>query len=572
MKKSKNALSFKDYKESKTLKCEHLSIFYSNSDHPALQDISFKIIKPSFVLICGPNGSGKTTLLRALRGLGKEFGMRVKGNVYVKGTNILEKPPEILGKITGIVFQRPLTQLFAQRVEEELQIGPMLLNWSWEDIHRVEKEIAEEFGVKNFLNKNTRELSGGEQQKVVVAANLMLKPNILLLDEPGSFLDSSSRDRLFAKLQKLVDMGITIVMTSHRLEDEIKYADYLLVLDDGILRMQGKPTDIMFAEDVEEIIPSRGFLKISKKLWKHGFIPKKIFNASDLLTCLNKVKLNLEEPDEDKKEELNPILQFKNLKVEYPNGVTALQNLTATIPRNKITVILGPNGSGKTTLAKACLRQIKISHGQIFLNGVDINKITRKELSPVVGFVSQDPREMLFCETLFEEILDTAQSLNLPRPLKNTQEILELLDLTTLKDKAPEILSLGQQRRLTLALAFVAKPQVLILDEPGLALDTESVDLLLKLLLQLKQRTSIVILTHDVDHFVPLSDYVILLNKHGKLVSQGFPFDILTKQKILQTDLKYPALYELWKAFPNLRLWENLTEKMINLYATANDN
>lgn len=568
MKKSKKGLLCKDYRN-KMFKCKGVTAWYSNTLQAALKNISFTILKPSLVLIAGPNGSGKTTLLRVMRGLHKEFGMNVKGAVEVNKMNIIEELPENLYML-GIVFQRPATQLFTSRVKEEIELAPQLLGFSWKDILKREKEVIQEINISNILEKNVHEISAGEQQKTVLAASLMPRPNILLLDEPASFLDPVSRKKFFKKLKELVTLGITIFMSSHRLEEEIRYADYLLVLNNGFLEMQGSPNKIMFTKKAEKIIPSRGFLKISKQLWQKGFSRKFFldsFEISSFLKYRKSAKTKTAKTNKERKiENLNAELaiQFKNVDAKYSNGTIALQNLNTRIPKNAITTILGLNGSGKTTLAKLCLKLLKPSKGQILIDGIDTRKIKKQELSQKIGFSPQDPREILFHETVFKEMFESAKTLKISKPYVKAKKILKLFGLLKSKNKAPEILSLGQQRKLTIALALLADPRIIILDEPESALDSKSLDQLLKILIKLKHKVSIVILTHDINHFVPLSDYVIIL-KEGQVLKEGNPLSVMTKQIIQRANLEFPELYEQWKTFPKAKTWDELTKLEVKL-------
>lgn len=260
-----------------------------------------------------------------------------------------------------------------------------------------------------------------------------------------------------------------------------------------------------------------------------------------------------------------PLVRFEEVSVVYPDGTVGLRNTSLRIPKGSLTTVLGPNGSGKTTLAKVCLKLLKPLKGKILIDNRDLSEIDTAEVPKLMGYAPQDPLDMIFCDSVYEEVMFGVRNLKLDHPNERVRDALNKIKIEGLSDKFPEILSLGQQRQLTLAICLAIRPKLLFLDEPELALDPNGIESLTSILLELKNETTIVILTHDVDTFVPLSDYVILLSG-GEVVSEGYPRDILTKEAAETIKLKVPELWDIWKISPEIKSWEELSRKVVGLY------
>jgi len=536
--------------------CKNVSVWYEGKNESVIKEISLNIPK-GFTILCGPNGSGKTTLLRILRGMHKNFGMKVSGEITLNGLNVLDVPPEDLGENIGIVYQRPSSQLFCLTVSDEVRLGPIFFGYKWKEIIEREKEALDKIGISNLKDRIVNNLSGGEQQKTVISAILSIRPKVLLLDEPTSYLDPVSRESVLLTLRDLADSGISILMTSHKIEEEVQYADHMIVLKEGRLALNGTPDEIIFTEEMNDIIPLKGFLKISKQLWKCGTVKEKILNFKKL-----EEKISLIELENSSTSELinsNSIVEFRNVDVKYPDGTVGLKRCSLRIPDNSVTVILGPNGSGKSTLAKTCLKLLKASSGNIYVKGKDLKKIRANEIPTIFGYLSQDPKEMLFCESSYEEVMFGVKNLNLTHPEERVREALNKMNLLELSQLPPENLSFGQQRRLTIAVTLGMAPQIMFLDEPELAIDSDSLRNLIDILLRLKSEgVGVVILTHDIDNFVPIADHLIIMNE-GKVLAEGNPKKILTKEFVERRNMRLPALWNIWEKLP-CKTWDELSK------------
>ncbi len=544
------------------LRCEGLTAYYDSE--PVLNDINLSIPRSKFVLMVGPNGSGKTTFLRILRGLHRQFGIKVRGQVSFYGSTVTDKRPQDLAEEIGIVFQRPSLQLLNLSVVEEVQIGLVFRGFQWDTVVRKADESTKRFGLEDIRHSRVFELSAGQQARTVVAAILSLAPSVLLLDEPGSYFDPRSKAELLSDLKSLTEHGVTVIITSHRMEDELRFADNVVVLSQGHVLAQGEPEDVVFRESVSKLLPPRGFLSVSKILWENKILSRKILDPS-----LLQIKISPVGRAQFVSKKHENIVEISSITVRYPNAIRALDDISASLVDKCINIIVGPNGSGKTTLAKACIGIVKPPKGSIRFQGRDLRGLGKYLTSKLIAYCPSDPTDILFERTVEDELRFGLDQCSLHSDFA-FHEIVRRLGLGDLLDHDPESLSMGQQKRLTIAIALARSPRLLILDEPTIGLDSNSVESLITVLGELRKRISIVIITHDLNVFLPLSDHLIAVEA-GKLVVEGEPREIFTEALAARLHLKLPELWDAWKAHPQAKTWKELAGEVLRTYGRAMD-
>jgi energy-coupling factor transport system ATP-binding protein len=479
--------------------CENVSISFT--DKPTLiNDLSFTL-GPSdeFTVLLGSNGSGKSILLKTLRGLNEQYRMQVKGTIRVGDLDPLNAPAFALGEQVGIVFQNPSTQFFNNRVIEEIRSGPILLGCQWNETERRAERVIEQLNIGELRDRNVWEISGGQQQKVVIASILAMNPDVLLLDEPTSYLDRESTKSLIGLLDELAHSGTKVLMTTHNLSPElISKSDRFMFLDAGNLSYDGKPDDF----------PADRYL--------HNY-DRSILNRQARSGHPGRVR-----------DSSHPALEMHDVTVEYRNGTRGLIDASCEIPQNQMTCLLGANGSGKTTLVKAGLDLVPFS-GDISLFDTPIENLPKGEIPRRTAYVTQDPTEMIFMESVYEEVRFAPKNLDLSNPDARVDEVLEQLGISNLQDAHPEALSVGQQRLVTIAVALATEPDLLFLDEPELALDPDALETTLSVLEN--GPDSIVLITHEPELFLQLCGHVILLDD-GRVQFEGSPRAILNSEKV----------------------------------------
>ncbi|MCL1977971.1 MAG: ATP-binding cassette domain-containing protein [Candidatus Bathyarchaeota archaeon] len=256
------------------IKISDLVYTYPGGSKPSIDGVSLKIEKGEFVLITGPSGCGKTSLCRTFNGLVPHFYQgELKGQVIVAGQDITSKQTSDMAKHVGLVFQNPENQLFALSVEKDVAFGLENLGMSREEMRKRVDWALNLTGIYDLRERSPHEVSGGQQQRVAIASVLAMQPEIIVLDEPTSFLDPLSAERIFEVIYKLnQEQNITVVLVEHRLDLTAKYTNHLVVMNKGKICLEGNPRDILYSEETSRIgvgIPKATLLY--KKLKTAGF-------------------------------------------------------------------------------------------------------------------------------------------------------------------------------------------------------------------------------------------------------------------------------------------------------------
>ncbi len=237
------------------IETKNLTYTYPGGAKPSIRDVSIKIEKGEFVLITGPSGCGKTTLCRCFNGLIPHFYQgELKGEITVAGLNVVEHPTHELATHVGLVFQNPENQLFALSVEKDVAFGLENLGVPREEMHKRVDWALKLTGIYDLRERAPHELSGGQQQRAAIASVLAMQPGVIVLDEPTSFLDPLGAKKIFEVIYELNrNTGITIVLVEHRLDLTAKYADHIVIMDDGKIVLDGKPREILSSEEARLI-------------------------------------------------------------------------------------------------------------------------------------------------------------------------------------------------------------------------------------------------------------------------------------------------------------------------------
>jgi len=233
----------------------NLTYTYPGATKPSISDASIKIEKGEFTLITGPSGCGKTTLCRCFNGLIPHFYQgEYKGKVTTTELDIVKHPIHELAKHVGLVFQNPENQLFALSVEKDVAFGIENLGIPREEMRRRVDEAMTLTGIYDLRERAPHELSGGQQQRVAIASVLAMQPEVIILDEPTSFLDPLSAKKIFEVIDKLnKNLGITVVLVEHRLDLTAKYATHIIVMDEGKVVLDGNPRAVLRSEEAHLI-------------------------------------------------------------------------------------------------------------------------------------------------------------------------------------------------------------------------------------------------------------------------------------------------------------------------------
>ncbi len=237
------------------IETKNLTYTYPGGTEPSISEVSIRVKKGNFVLITGPSGCGKTTLCRCFNGLIPHFYQgELKGEVTVSGRQVAQTPTRELAKHVGLVFQNPENQLFALSIEKDVAFGLENLGYSREEMRKRVDWALNLTGIYDLRERSPHEISGGQQQRVAIAAVLAMQPEIIVLDEPTSFLDPLSAQRIFEVVYELnKSLGITVVLVEHRLDLTAKYADHIIVMDKGRILSTGETRSVLSSEETRLI-------------------------------------------------------------------------------------------------------------------------------------------------------------------------------------------------------------------------------------------------------------------------------------------------------------------------------
>lgn len=511
---------------------ENLSYKYPQREEFALKDIDLRIDEGDFTLFVGASGSGKSTLARVLNGLIPEFyGGNISGKAYFRNMNLKGLERKEISKEVGMVFQNPERQLIMNKVEEEIVFGCENLNM---DLLAMKRRLAE---VLSFMNlsalqvKNTQDLSGGEKQKVAIASVLAMNPKVLILDEPTSQLDPLSAQELFDILKRLnQELGFTVILIEQHLDKCFNLADKIILLEKGRIKYNASANKfVSWARNSH-----RDFIPLVAQLFADKYSINLPLTINQGRSILNFHKLEQKEDlaqDFSNKKEL---IRVKNLNFSYTNNNPIFNGIDLSLKEKEFLCILGNNGAGKSTLLKLLCGSLKPNSGEMLVLNQNPLCIKKNALPKMIGYLSQNPNDYLFNDSVAEEVSYVLRNLNMPNEgLVN--QLVEFMGLSNQKNINPRDLSTGQRQRVALAAVLASQPQILLLDEPTRGLDLNLKRSLGEKLCDLNQQgKTILLVTQDVDFAAEYAQRIVLLF-NGEIVADG------SKQEVLKNELFYSS-------------------------------
>lgn len=483
------------------LEIEKLNFTYNsmiNTKKSALDNINLSISKGDFVVLCGATGSGKSTLLKMIKKELRPIG-KVEGKILLDGIDVLELDNRASASRIGFVMQNPDTQIVTDKVWHELAFGLENLGEEKEVIRRKVAEISGFFGISSWYHKDTSILSGGEKQLLNLASIMVMQPDILLLDEPTSQLDPISATNFLNNIKKInTDLGITVILIEHNLEDVYSFANKVVVLDEG---------KVLFCDTPEKV--SECLLSSPNKKMVYGLpSPVRIYNA---LGISEKCPLTINEAknfivnnyfndinsidvikDNDKKK---VAIELKNAYFRYEkDSVNILNGLNLKVYEGEICCIVGANGVGKSTLLKIINGNCKLQSGKIKIFGES------KKNNYTISTLPQNPNALFICEKVIDELEEISKLLKIENAKERIKLVSEKLEIESLYNTHPYDLSGGEAQKVALAKILLINPDIILLDEPTKGLDGYAKLMISKILKKLKEEgKTIVIVTHDIE-------------------------------------------------------------------------
>jgi energy-coupling factor transporter ATP-binding protein EcfA2 len=504
------------------LKASGLTYRYPGAEADALSGVDLRVEPGEFVVIAGRSGSGKSTLLRAGCGLVPHFhGGRIEGELEVAGMDVRSHGPAELAEAVGLVAQEPETQVVSTTVRAEIELPLELRGVSPGARSRAVEEVALALAIDDLLDRTTDTLSGGELQRVALAAALATRPRLVLLDEPTSQLDPVAGDELISLLRRLnEEWGVAVLLSEHRLERCLAAADRALALVDGAIAFDGAPRDFLaWALDRDQALATPG-----ARLLNGVGLPtpasvreaRRTLQGSGLAIQHRDVAMqDLTPKGARRRGRGSPVaLAFRDLWVELGQGeerTEALRGAELEIEPGERVALMGSNGAGKSTLLRAAAGLVEPQRGRV-------------EAPGGVALLPQRPGDLFVHERVGEEVRGEEGAASLRR-----------FGLEGLAGADPRDLSGGERQRLALAIVVAGRetsdgelPGALLLDEPTRGMDRARKSDLAELGRQLTERgAAVMIATHDVEFAATFADRVILLAR-GEVAADGTAAELLS--------------------------------------------
>lgn len=521
---------------------EGVTYTYPNAEEPALRGVTLTVDEGEFILLTGPSGCGKTTLCRCLNGLIPHFySGEMEGEVRVLGLSTREHPPSELARYVGLIFQNPDNQIFSLTVEKEVAFGLENLGVERVEMRKRVDWALEVVGLSHLRHRLTNELSGGEKQRLAIASILAMRPRVIVLDEPTSFLDPKAAEHLFEILDLLNrEYGMTIILIEHRVDLAVRYVDRVIVMDGGLVIVDAPPREAFTSPKTRAVgVAVPRVLELSERLMRRGIPLKRLpLTPEELLEELQG-RLRGDggwSGGEVRVEGAEPIIEVIDVSYTYPNGVKALDGINLRINRGEFVAIMGENGAGKTTLVKHFIGLLKPTEGRVLVDGIDTSQVTVASLARKVGLVFQNPDDQLFAESVEEEIAFALRNFGYSEDVvaKRVNWALHLLDIERYRASSPFTLSGGERKRVALASVLAWDPEVVVLDEPTIGQDYAQKERLRHFLMQLRsQGKTTIIVTHDVE-FVAECEPRVILMAEGRILADGPARRVLSDVEALE--------------------------------------
>jgi len=541
----------------------------------ALNNVSFSISEGECVTILGPTGAGKSTLCMALNGIvPKVFGGKMTGEIIVAGLNTREANVPDLAQRVGLMFQDPESQFVGLTVEDELFFGAGNYGLPREEILERIRWALQVVRLKGYERREPSTMSGGEKQRVALAAILSMKPRVLALDEPTSELDPLGRAEVFDSLKNLKEQeGLTILVATHHCEELPGLVDRAIVLNEGQVLLDGRLEDVFQEMDILTSIGIHPPQVV--EFWKGveirlgaslGAAPLTLETACrDFRELVNQGRVQIADGRSEAAEfasgvDANPASQANAVRVRdlwfrYPGGLPVLKGIDLDIPAGDYVAIIGQNGSGKTTLVKHFNGLLKPTQGSVQIFGKDTRTVGTTALSQRVGYAFQNPDHQIFRPSVWEEVAFGPKNLGFDKERLDqaVSSALQMVGLEAEKDTYPFNLGKGQRQKLALASVIAMQSEVLIIDEPTTGLDTRTSLEVLRLLHELnRQGHTIIVITHDIDLVAENVPRTIALSQ-GVLLLEGPTAVVLSQADLLkETYVTPPQIMRFGQALADI--------------------
>lgn len=478
---------------------DDVSFTYRGGVAPALRGVSLSVRRGELVVVMGATGAGKSTLARCItRGIPQFQPGVLSGRIEVLGRDVGAATVSDLAGTVGLVSQDFEAQLFSTSVRHEVAFGMEQLGVPRAEMARRLGDALAVVGLAGFDGRDPITLSGGEKQRLAIAALLALAPAVLVFDEPTTDLDPLGRDEVFAALAAVRARGATILLIEHETA-AAERADRLVLMAGGAIVADGAPAALLADVDRLERLGVRP-LDLDRLTRARGWTARPADVAAAAARLVADPRAVAPPAPAFAPAVGPPLLDAEGLVHAYAPGRAALAGVSLAVAAGEFVAVIGHNGSGKTTLAKCLNGLLTPQQGRVRLRGRDLRALPAARVAAEVGYVFQDPDQQIFAATVGEEVGFALANLGVPdaEAARRVAAVLDAVGLAGCEARDPFLLGKGQRQRLAVASLLVLEPALLILDEPTTGLDYREQRHLMGLLADLHRRgLAVVVITHS---------------------------------------------------------------------------
>ncbi len=536
------------------------SFKYNSQAEPTLKNINLKINKGEKILLAGPSGSGKSTIGRCLNGLIPNINQgEVKGKCLVNGKDITSTSLFDFSFTTSTILQDADSQFIGLTVGEDIAFALENDCQPKDKMHQTVNQWADELKIKELLTQSPQSLSGGQKQIVALAGVLVDESPILLFDEPLANLDPASGLKTMAIIDKIQkELNATVIIIEHRVEEVLSQPiDRIILVNEGTIVADQLTNQLLHSHTLEKIgVREPLYLKALtaadvnlssiKEVDQISTLPVSEKISDKLAAWTKQAKITKKEADN------LPLLKLDHVGHQYSkNQLYPLKDVSTTINQGDFISIVGQNGAGKTTLCRTICGFIS-NEGKITLKDQNLSDLSIKERAEKIGYVMQDPNQMISQKMIFDEIALGLRLRNVDEETikQRVDQTLKICGLYPFRHWPISALSFGQKKRVTIAAILVLEPEIIILDEPTAGQDWKTYTEIMSFLKHLNTiGKTIIIITHDMHLMLEYTSRSLAFAK-GKLIADTTPIELLTNQALIkEASLKRTSLYDLAKHY-----------------------
>ena len=524
------------------IKVKNYSFNYAIGNETALHNIDFSVNEGEFIVVCGPSGCGKSTLLKSLKPQLKPFGTS-EGSIEFYGEDINTIPDEKTAAEIGFVMQNPDAQIVTDKVWHELAFGLENLGVETPIIRSRVAEMANYFGIHTWFRKKTAELSGGQKQLLNLASVMLMQPKLIILDEPSSQLDPIAAREFLENVRKInLELGTTIIITEHNLEEVYGYADKVLLMEEGTVKKYLPPQEMAQYLAENELngmykalpTPARMYGSVLK-----GECPLSIVEGRSWFSRLVDEKHPESPVLTEHERPAEKAIDINEVWFQYEKGADpVLRDLSFSVRKGEICSVLGGNGAGKTTMLSVVSQKRKYGLGSIKIFGKELSKYKGLELfDHNMAVLPQNPQSLFVFETLKRDLEEVFTGKKIPKEeiQEKVLSVSKKLGIDSLLERHPYDLSGGEMQKAALAKILLLEPKLLLLDEPTKGMDALSKENMGGILRELtKEGATILMVTHDIEFCAKYSDHCMLFFD-GYIVSEGTPKKFFSENSFYTT-------------------------------------